>query len=107
MRRGELWWARLPKPVGRRPVLLLSRDEAYAVRALVTVAPVTTRVRGIPVEVELGREDGLPKRSAANLDSLATIPKAALAERIGPLAPEKLQAAERALCFALGLDAAV
>ena len=37
MRRGEVWWAALPKPAGRRPVVLLSRDEAYAVRELVTV----------------------------------------------------------------------
>ncbi|RPJ34838.1 MAG: type II toxin-antitoxin system PemK/MazF family toxin [Planctomycetaceae bacterium] len=54
MRRGEVWWADLPPPTGRRPVVLLSRDDAYAVRALVTVAPVTTRIRSIPAEVPLG-----------------------------------------------------
>lgn len=51
MKRGEVWWADLPPPAGRRPVVLLSRDEAYAIRALVIVAPVTTRVRSIPAEV--------------------------------------------------------
>lgn len=60
MRRGDIWWAELPPPTGRRPVVLLSRDEAYAIRALVTVAPVTTRIRQIPAEVPLGPEDGLP-----------------------------------------------
>ena len=55
MRRGEIWWAELTRATGRRPVLLLSRDEAYAVRELVTVAPVTTRMRHIPSEVPLGR----------------------------------------------------
>lgn len=103
MRRGEIWWAALPPPAGRRPVLLLSRDQAYVVRSLVTVAPVTTRVRSIPVEVPLGPADGLPKPCAANLDSLATIPKASLERRIAPLSAAKLAAAESALRFALGL----
>lgn len=106
MRRGEVWWARLPPPAGRRPVLLLSRNEAYLVRGLITVAPISIRVRDIPVEVELGPEDGLPKRCAANLDSLVTIPKARLERRIAPLSAEKLRAAEAAVCFALALGPA-
>ena len=103
MRRGEVWWAELPAPAGRRPVLLLSRDEAYLVRSLVTVAPVTTRIRSIPVEIPLGVEDGLPKACVANLDSLVTIPKALLQNRIAALRPEKLRGAEEALRFALDL----
>ena len=103
MRRGEVWWAELPAPAGRRPVVLLSRNEAYAVRELVTVAPVTTRIRSIPTEVELGRGDGLPKRCVANLDTITTIPKRTLAARIASLAPGKLVAVDRALRFALGL----
>jgi mRNA interferase MazF len=103
MRRGEVWWAELPAPAGRRPVVLLSRNEAYSVRELVTVAPVTTRVRGIPTEVPLGTEDGLPKACVANLDTLTTIPRRALTQRIGPLGPEKLAAVEHALLFALGM----
>ncbi len=104
MRRGEVWWAELPKPARARPVVLLSRNEAYAVRELVTVAPVTTRVRNIPVEVPLGREDGLSKRCAANLDTITTIPKTALSRQVTVLSPEKLFAVDRALRFALGLD---
>ncbi|HUF78432.1 MAG TPA: type II toxin-antitoxin system PemK/MazF family toxin [Thermoanaerobaculia bacterium] len=103
MRRGEIWWARLASPAGRRPVLLLSRDEAYLVRSLVTVAPVTTKIRSIPVELPLGPEDGLPKACAANLDSVVTIPKATLERRIATLSPEKLKAAAEALRFALDL----
>ena len=61
MRRGDVWWADLRAPAGRRPVVLLSRNEAYAVRELVTIAPVTTRVRRIPSEVPLSVKDGLPK----------------------------------------------
>lgn len=83
--------------------MLLSRDEAYAVRTLVTVAPITTRRRGIPPEVELGPPDGLPQACVVNLDNLVTIPKAALQERISLLRPVKLRAVETALHFALGL----
>lgn len=103
MRRGEIWWAELPAPVGRRPVVLLSRNEAYAVRELVIVAPITSRVRRIPTEVALGRTDGLPRRCVANLDTLTTIPKRVLTQRLASLTPEKIAAVERALCFAVGI----
>jgi mRNA interferase MazF len=84
-------------------VLLLSRNEAYAVRDLVTVAPLTTRIRQIPSEVLLGVEEGLPKRCVANLDTITTIPKATLSHRIAALPPAKLAAVESAIGFALGL----
>jgi len=103
MKRGEVWWAELPRPAGRRPVLLLSRDEAYTVRELVTVAPVTTRIRGLPVEVRLEKGDGLPKSCAVNLDTIATIPKKRLVGRICLLAASKQIAVDDALKFALGL----
>lgn len=99
-----MWWINLPPPSGRRPVLLLSRDEAYTVRDLVIVTPITTRVRGIPTEVRLGPEDGLPKASVANLDVIITASKGSLQERITGLSPEKLRAVEAAIHFALGLE---
>ena len=104
MKRGEIWWAELPRPAGRRPVILLSRDEAYEVRRLITVAPVTTRVRGIPVEVPLGPKDGMPRDCVANLDTVTTIPKDALRERLTVLARPKMAAVDAALRFALGLQ---
>ena len=103
MRRGEVWWAELPEPAGRRPVVLLSRNEAYAVRELVTVAPVTSHVRRIPSEVPLGRSDGLPRNCAANLDTITTIPKRILTTRLAILAPAKITAIDRAVRFALSL----
>lgn len=103
MRRGEVWWADLPAPAGRRPVVLLSRNEAYTVRELVTVAPVTTRVRRIPTEVPLGRDDGLPRACVANLDTVTTIPKRTLAARVAALRQAKVAAVDAALRFALGL----
>src|SRR2546427_331919 len=85
MRRGEVWWAELPAPAGRRPVLLLSRDEAYLVRELVTVAPLTTRVRKIPSEVPLSRDDGVPKTCVVSLDTITTIPRRAVTVRLPAL----------------------
>jgi mRNA-degrading endonuclease toxin of MazEF toxin-antitoxin module len=66
----EIWWATLPPPVGRRPVLLLTRNPAYAYLNKVLVAEVTTTIRGIPQEVTVGRPEGLPSASVVNLDNL-------------------------------------
>jgi mRNA-degrading endonuclease toxin of MazEF toxin-antitoxin module len=83
---------------------LLSRDEAYSIRALVTVAPVTTRIRHIPVEVPLGPEDGLLQPCVMNLDTILTIAKTSLREHIATLTVEKLRAVEAAIRFALELE---
>jgi mRNA interferase MazF len=103
MRRGEVRWAELPRPVGRRPVVLLSRDVAYRVRTSITVGLVTRVARNIPVEVALGPEDGMPQQCVVNLDDILTIPKARLADRITMLSPEKMTAVSRAVVFALDL----
>ena len=71
---------------------------------MVTVAPVTTRMRHISSEVPLGPDDGLPKPCVANLDTITTIAKKSLRERLATLSPEKLKAVEAALHFALGLE---
>jgi mRNA interferase MazF len=86
-------------------VILLSRDEAYRVRRLVTVAPVTTRIRGIPVEVALGLSDGMPRECVVNLDTVTTIPKDALREQLTVLSRSRMAMVDRALKFALGLEA--
>jgi len=103
MHKGEIWWVNLPSPIGRRPVVLLSRDEAYSVRNAVTVAEITSTIRNIPVEVNLGTEDGLPKKCAMNLDTIITIRKELLTEKITDLAPEKIDKVEEAIKFALDL----
>ena len=104
MRRGEVWWADLSPPIGHRPVVLISRDEAYVYREVVTVAPVSRRIRGIRAEVPLGQEDGMPRSCAVNLDSMTTIPQNALQRHITSLDFEKLQAVDSAIHFALGLE---
>ncbi len=104
MKRGEIWWSEQPEPVGRRPVLLLSRDEAYAIRNAVTVAQITTTVRNIPVEVSLNKEDGLPHKCVVNLDTITTVRKSILVKRVCQLKVEKMEQVEHALKFALGLS---
>jgi len=104
MQRGEIWWARLTEPIGKRPVALLSRDEAYSVRNAVTVAEITSTIRNIPVEVSLGPEDGLPKKCVVNLDTIITIRKELLVERITILEPEKIYEVNKAIKFALGME---
>ena len=103
MRRGEVWWADLPPPVGRRPVFLLSRDRAYRVRTSVTAALITRTIRGIPVEVRLGREDGMPADCVINADDILTIPKDLLKERITVIPHDKMSAVASAVKFALDL----
>lgn len=104
MKRGEIWWANQPKPIGRRPVVLLSRDEAYEVRNAVTVAQVTTVIRGLPVEVYLDEKDGLPRECVVNLDTITTIRKDILTEKISLLSAEKIRQVNEAIRFALGLS---
>ena len=104
MRRGEMWWAELEPPADRRPVVLLSRNEAYNVRSLVIVAPVTTRIRHIPSEVPLGIDDGMPQDCVANLDTITTIPKDCLQSRLTILSTKKLREIESAIRFALGME---
>lgn len=104
MRRGDVWWADLPPPSGARPVLLLSRDSVYRARGSLTIAPLTTRIRGISVEVPVGPEDGVPRASVVNLDDIQTIPKASLDRLVTSLSAAKMDAVNSAIRFALDLD---
>ncbi len=104
MLRGEVWWANLPAPVGRRPVLLLSRNSAYRVRTSVTVSAITRTIRGIPVEVPLDQSDGMPTECVVNLDNILTIPKGILEQSIASLSREKMIRVNRAIAFALGME---
>ena len=100
MNRGEIWWLEHPD-AGRRPACILTRRAAIPVLTAVLVAPATRTVRGIPSEVALSREDGLPADCALSFDNLATVPKALLVERITALTPTRLPE----LCAALNVAA--
>src|SRR5439155_270102 len=91
MRRGEVWWADLPLPVGNRPVVVLTRDAVLATIGAVVVALVTRTVRDLPTEVVLGRKQGLPVRSVANLDNIPTVPRGRLIRWMGSCDGAKVQ----------------
>lgn len=93
----DIFWASLPPPAGRRPVLLLGRTPSYTYLARVLVVEVTTTIRNIPQEVRLGKSEGLPRSCVANLDTLRTIPRECLTTRIGRLRAGRHLEIKRAL----------
>ena len=97
--RGELWWCELPE-IGRRPVVVLSRDAAIPRLGRALVAPCTTTIRSLPSEVILEPgEDPVPQRSAVNLDSVESVSLGVLVERLGRLADFRM----RDICAALAV----
>jgi mRNA interferase MazF len=102
MRRGEVRWYRFSQPDKKRPVVILTRDSALDFLGEVTVAPITTTIRRIPTEVELTREDGMPRDCAVNLDHIQTVSKSKIGPLISTLPPQKLLDMRKALIFALG-----
>lgn len=95
--RGEIWWCELPD-LGRRPVVVLSRDAAIPRLRRTLIAPCTTTLRGMPSEVWLEPgEDPIPQRSALNLDSVESVSIGVLVERLGRLSDERM----RQVCTAL------
>jgi mRNA interferase MazF len=100
--RGEIWLFSFPKPDRRRPVLVLTRQEVIGHLHTVTIAPITSTIRGIASEVPVGPEVGLKGPSAINLDHVATVPRDGLRSYLGSLAPEQMDRVRAALLFALG-----
>jgi mRNA interferase MazF len=99
--RGEVWWCELAE-IGRRPVVVLSRDAAIPRLRRVLVAPCTTTVRALPSEVVLEPgDDPIPRRSAVNLDSVESVATGVLVERLGRLADARLREICRALAVAV------
>jgi mRNA interferase MazF len=101
MKQYEIRWANLPMPIGRRPVLLLTRTTGYAYLNKVIAAEVTSTVRGIPQEVPMGKREGLQHMSVVNMDNLHVIPKSLLGDRIGMLEAGRQVEIKRALGHAL------
>src|SRR5579875_781790 len=97
--RGEVWWCELPE-IGRRPVVVLSRDAAIPRLRRALIAPCTTTIRALPSEVVLEPEDDpVPRPSAVNLDSVESVSLAVLVERLGRLADRRM----REICAALAV----
>ena len=101
MNRGEVWWAEVGRK--RRPVLVLTRPEVIDVRAMVTVAEITSSVRGLAVEVPLPEAlPGVRDGSAVNCDGLHTVRRSSLSDRAGELGDRTMRAVCRAVTYALG-----
>ena len=101
MKRGEVWWCQPPneKP---RPTCILTRDDAIPVLTSLLVVPATTTRRGIPTEVPLELEDGMPKPCVLTCDSMWTVSKALLVERITMLPPSRMHEVCGTLALATG-----
>ena len=103
MKRGEVWWADLPLPIGRRPVVLLTRESVYRSRTSVTVAPITRTIRRIPTEVPLSRADGMREDCVVNTDDLHTVRMTSILRRITELSPDRMEEIAVAIAYALDL----
>ena len=97
--RGDVWWCEMPE-IGRRPVVVLSRDAVIPRHRRALIAPCTTTIRQLPSEVILEPgEDPVPLRSAVNLDSVESLSIAILVERMGRVADHRM----RQICAALAI----
>lgn len=105
MKRGDICWYSFQPPDKRRPVLIVTRDSAIPVLNSVTIAPITSTVRGIPTELLLTKNDGLPSTCAANFDNLQSVSRSRIGARIAHLPESRMREATLAIVFALGLDA--
>ncbi len=101
MTRGEVWWVERPG-ARRRPHLVLTRDVAIQRLERVLGVPATTTIRGIPTEVELGPEHGMPVSCVLTLDNIRVLRKAHFVERICALDSERMDRVCRALAIATG-----
>ena len=102
--RGEVWTYRFKLPDKRRPVVVLSRDEAIDVLGTVMVAPVTSTIRDLPSQVVIGASEGLDHDSAISLDHVQCVDRARLINRVGRLSSERMRDVCAALAVATGCD---
>ena len=104
LERGEVCLYRFSPPDKERPVLVLTRSSAIAYLSRVTVAPITSTIRGVPSEVALGPEDGLKQNCAVNLHNVVTVNQQSLGPRLTQLTSRRMSEVCAALAFALGCD---
>lgn len=105
MTQGDIYWYSFPAPDKRRPVLILTRNSAISFLTGITVASITTTIRGIPSEVILtSAEDGVPSDCAVNVDNIQTIQKVKLGAYISHLSLDRMREVRAAIEFALGFD---
>jgi mRNA interferase MazF len=104
LNRGDVFLCQFAPPDKQRPVLILTRDSAISHLSTVTVAPITSTVRGVPSEVILDTEDGMKSPCAVNLHNLVTVSHRRLGRRVGSLSEERMRNVCSAVRFSLGCD---
>jgi len=100
--RGEVRLYQFPRPDKQRPVVVLTRESAIAYLSAVTVAPITSTIRGVPSEVRLTEADGMKGACAVNLHNVVTVSKTHLGRRVAVLSPERMKEICAAIGFSLG-----
>jgi mRNA interferase MazF len=100
--RGEIRLYRFAPPDKSRPVLVLTRASAIGYLSRVTIAPITSTIRGVPSEVVVGPEDGVKQPCAINLHNVVTVSKDGVGRRVTQLGEERMRDVCAALAFALG-----
>lgn len=100
--RGDVHLCRFPPPDKQRPVVVLTRDAVIGHLSTVTIAPITSTVRGAPSEVILDVDDGMKGRCAVNLDNTVTLAQVRLGRRVAALSAERMEEVSAALRFSLG-----
>ena len=102
--RGEIWRLHLPHPDKRRPVVVISRSSLIPLLHTVTVAAVTSTLRGSPTEVPVGEDEGLQQASCVNLCHIFTVHRRQLTGFVGSLGPDKMREVCRAPAIATGCE---
>jgi mRNA interferase MazF len=102
--RGDVRLYQFAPPDKSRPVVVLTRNSAIGYLATVTVAPITSAIRGVPSEVVLSEEDGMKARCAVNLHNAVTLSQARLGRRVAQLSPGRMSEICAALRFCVGCD---
>ena len=102
MKQFDVWWCNLRQPADRRPVLLLTRNDAYEYLNMFVAVEITSTGLNIASEVRLGLAEGLPKECVANCDNIRMVPKASLTRQAGRLDPKRWVEVKRAIGAAFG-----
>jgi len=102
--RGEVRLYRFPPPDKERPVVILTRETVIRLLSTVTIAPITSTIRGAQSEVVLDEQDGMKTRCVVNLHNTGTVPQMRLGRRLAQLSSEKMNEVCAAMRFALGCD---
>jgi mRNA interferase MazF len=104
MARGEIRLYHFSAPDKKRPALVLTRNSVIPYLSTVTIAPVTSTIRGVPSEVILTQEDGMKSRCAVNLHNAITVPQQRVGKRVAQLSTTRMNEVCGALRFSLGCD---